>query len=57
MEERTGMTPEFVAHYVRQGVSTMPFFRKTEIGDAELAALGAYLLRDRKAGDAAPRPK
>jgi hypothetical protein len=30
---------------VRYGVSVMPFFRRTEISDTELAALGAYLAR------------
>jgi mono/diheme cytochrome c family protein len=29
--------------FVRTGVSVMPFFRKTEISDAELEALAAYL--------------
>jgi mono/diheme cytochrome c family protein len=28
---------------VRKGVSVMPPFRKTEISDADLAALAAYL--------------
>jgi hypothetical protein len=28
---------------VRTGVSVMPFFRKTEISDAELDALSKYL--------------
>jgi mono/diheme cytochrome c family protein len=28
---------------VRNGVYVMPFFRKTEISDAELEALAAYL--------------
>lgn len=43
LEERTDLTPEVVAYFVRNGVSIMPFFRKTEISDEELAALGAYL--------------
>jgi hypothetical protein len=30
---------------VRRGVSTMLFFRKTEISDAELQALAAYFAR------------
>lgn len=45
LTERTDLTPELVTHFVRQGVSVMPFYRKTEISDAELAALGAYLSR------------
>jgi mono/diheme cytochrome c family protein len=31
------------ASFVRSGVSVMPPFRKTEISDADLAALAAYL--------------
>ena len=46
LEERTDLTPEIVEHFVRNGISIMPFFRKTEIGDAELAAIGAYLSRN-----------
>lgn len=45
LDERTDLTPEFVAVFVRRGLSVMPFFRRTEISDAELAALGAYLSR------------
>jgi mono/diheme cytochrome c family protein len=41
--EREDLTPETVALFVRQGVSVMAPFRKTEIGDADLAALGAYI--------------
>ncbi|MEJ1966986.1 MAG: cytochrome c [Gammaproteobacteria bacterium] len=41
--ERTDLTPEFVKQFVRHGVSVMPFFRKTEISDAELDALAAFL--------------
>lgn len=51
LEERTDLTPEIVALYVRNGVATMPFFRKTEISDADLAALSEYLSRDRRATD------
>jgi mono/diheme cytochrome c family protein len=35
--------PELTRAFVRNGVSVMPPFRKTEITDAELAALAAYL--------------
>ncbi len=34
------MIPEFITLAVRQGVLSMPPFRKTEVTDAELAALG-----------------
>jgi mono/diheme cytochrome c family protein len=45
LEQRTDLNPDFVKFFVRNGVSVMPFFRKTEISDAELAALAAYLSR------------
>jgi mono/diheme cytochrome c family protein len=45
LSERTDLTPETVAFFVRNGVTVMPFFRKTEISDKELADLGAYLSR------------
>jgi mono/diheme cytochrome c family protein len=48
--ERTDMTPQTIRFFVRNGVSVMPFFRKTEISDADLAALSAYLTRN------SPRP-
>ncbi|WP_082835984.1 c-type cytochrome [Croceicoccus bisphenolivorans] len=43
LEERDDLTPEIVAYFVRNGIMVMPPFRKTEISDDELAALGAYL--------------
>jgi mono/diheme cytochrome c family protein len=46
LEDRTDLTREIVAFYVRNGVATMPFFRKTEIGDEDLAALSAYLVKE-----------
>jgi (+)-pinoresinol hydroxylase len=41
--ERSDLTPQAVAQFVRQGALSMPPFRKTEITDAELAALAAYV--------------
>lgn len=41
--ERTDLTAAAVKQFVRQGVLSMPPFRKTEITDAELAALAAYV--------------
>jgi mono/diheme cytochrome c family protein len=46
LHERTDLVPEFVRVIVRQGVSFMPHFRKTEISDIELDALVAYLARN-----------
>jgi (+)-pinoresinol hydroxylase len=36
----------YVSYMVRHGMSVMPPFRKTEITDAELTALAAYLSRN-----------
>jgi mono/diheme cytochrome c family protein len=48
LDERTDLVPEFIVVIVRQGVSFMPQFRKTEISDAELDALAAYLTRNNR---------
>lgn len=42
--ERPDLTREFIAAIVRSGISVMPPFRKTEITDAELAALSDYIV-------------
>ena len=39
------LTPDYVRLTVRQGISVMPHFRKTEISDAELDALARYIAR------------
>jgi (+)-pinoresinol hydroxylase len=41
--DRTDLTAQFVTLSVRQGVLSMPPFRKTEVTDAELAALAAWV--------------
>ena len=43
LEQRTDLVPELTRTFVRTGVSVMPPFRKTEISDADLSALAAYL--------------
>ena len=43
LTERTDMVPEFVEQMVRQGISMMPFFRPTEVSNADLEALAAFL--------------
>lgn len=48
LEERSDLTPETIQVFVRNGISVMPFFRKTEISDEELAAISAYLSQPRK---------
>jgi mono/diheme cytochrome c family protein len=45
LEDRRDLTPQAIKLYVRQGVATMPFSRKTEVSDADLEALTAYLTR------------
>ena len=45
--ERTDLTPPIVKQFVRKGVSVMPFFRKTEISDAELDALAVFLSKQK----------
>ena len=48
LESRTDLTPEIVSTFVRNGLNAMPPFRKTEITDADLDALSAYLSRNTK---------
>ena len=43
LAQRSDLTPDLVRLAVRNGVSFMPSFRKTEISDADLALLAAYL--------------
>ncbi len=40
------LPPELVRHLVRNGISVMPQFRKTEISDADLDALAKFLSRN-----------
>jgi len=43
LEERTDLPPELLKAFVRNGVASMPPFRKTEVTDADLDAVAAYL--------------
>ena len=43
LEQRSDLRPNYVKLAVRHGVSFMPSFRKTEISDADLTLLAAYL--------------
>jgi mono/diheme cytochrome c family protein len=45
LEDRTDLSPPVTALFVRKGVALMPPFRKTEISDAELRDLSAYLAK------------
>jgi (+)-pinoresinol hydroxylase len=48
LADRTDLTPQLIKMYVRNGISIMPIFRKTEISDADLDAIVAYLTRNNK---------
>ena len=48
LEKRTDLTSDFVKYTVRHGVSVMPPFRKTELSDADLNAIAAYLTRKKR---------
>jgi (+)-pinoresinol hydroxylase len=46
LDQRTDLTPTLTKFFVRKGISIMPPFRKTEISDAQLDSLAAYLARN-----------
>lgn len=48
IEERTDMQPAFIRTIVRNGITIMPFSRKTEISDRDLDDLVAWLTRNNK---------
>jgi (+)-pinoresinol hydroxylase len=43
LEQRTDLTPEVIRTFVRRGTWSMPPFRKSEISDAEIQAVSAYI--------------
>ena len=43
LQDRRDLTPELVKLFVRNGVAMMAPLRKTEVSDADLEALAAYL--------------
>jgi (+)-pinoresinol hydroxylase len=45
LEQRTDLTAKTIETAVRNGLRFMPRFRKTEISNADLAAITAYLVR------------
>ena len=45
LEQRIDLTDAGVRLAVRQGTFSMPFFRKTEVSDADLDALARYLVK------------
>ncbi|MCC7462523.1 MAG: cytochrome c [Gammaproteobacteria bacterium] len=54
LERRTDLTPAVIRSFVRQGISVMAPFRKTEITDEELDALAAWLTRPQAADPQPP---
>ena len=48
LEERTDLSAAVIKLSVRHGVLFMPMFRKTEVSDADLDAITAYLTRNNK---------
>jgi mono/diheme cytochrome c family protein len=45
LEDREDLTPEFIRTMVRDGILMMAPFRKTEVTDAELDDIAAYLAK------------
>jgi hypothetical protein len=45
LEQRTDLSAKMIETAVRKGLNFMPRFRKTEISDADLAAIVAHLVR------------
>jgi mono/diheme cytochrome c family protein len=45
LAERTDLAGDYIRTIARQGISVMPPFRKTELSDADLQAIVAYLTR------------
>jgi mono/diheme cytochrome c family protein len=45
LEKRTDLVPAFVKSVIRNGLGSMPAYRRTELTDAEVDAIVAYLTR------------
>ena len=48
LEQRTDLKPAYIKTVVRHGLYGMPITRKTEVSDAELDDVAAYLTTNRK---------
>lgn len=46
LERRTDLDPDMINYFIRHGSTVMPFFRKTELSDAEVADIAAWLTRN-----------
>jgi mono/diheme cytochrome c family protein len=47
LEKRTDLVAPFVKNAVRNGLGSMPTYRRTELSDADVDAIAAYLTRPR----------
>lgn len=47
LEKRTDLVAPFVKNVVRNGLGSMPAYRRTELTDADVDAIAAYLTRPR----------
>jgi mono/diheme cytochrome c family protein len=47
LENRTDITADYVTSVTRHGLKGMPKYRKTELSDADVMAIAAYLTRQR----------
>lgn len=45
LTERTDLGVDVVRVVLRQGINAMPFYRRTELSDADVAAIADYLAR------------
>ena len=54
LEARTDLTADVLKSFVRRGSWSMPPFRKTELTDAEIADIAAYLAVSSKTGARTP---
>jgi len=43
LEDRLGLTPEFLRTFIRNGAGAMPMFRATEVSNEDIEAIAAYL--------------
>ena len=57
LEERTDLTPAVIKVFVRHGSFSMPPFRPTELTDAEIDDIAAYIAAKAKRAAAAPKAK
>ena len=57
LEDRTDLPPEVLKVFVRQGIWSMPAFRKTELSDADITAVAAYIADSAKKSGAAAKKR